>query len=246
MREDDIRNGKTGDELRPRFWCFENVPGLLSSNKGEDFRTVLEEIARIADETASVPEPPKGRWGNAGVVDGDGWQIAWRTMDAQYFGVPQRRRRIFLSADLAGHCAAEILFEQKSIDWNFAQISDTWKDTSRSLGDRISAASEIINGRVRQLEGNVEIAGVGDNQPTDSRVTGPCDVAATLAARYGTGGCNTPIILHKEQNIDMVAPEITKHDDMKLYEDVSEICLNDQGGRGWTCYTASREHLEQQ
>lgn len=154
MREHDAV-GRADEYIRPRFWGWENVPGAFSSNRGEDFRSVIEQVARIIEPTAVIPLPEKGRWGYSGVVDGDGWQIAWRTMDAQFFGVPQRRRRVFLIADFAGHCAAEILFERESVSWNFAEIAETWKDTSRSLGDRISAAGRIVMGEVQRTEEGV-------------------------------------------------------------------------------------------
>lgn len=155
MREHDAVR-RADDYIRPRFWGWENVPGAFSSNRGEDFRSVIEQVARIIEPTAVIPLPEKGRWGYSGVVDGDGWQIAWRTMDAQFFGVPQRRRRVFLIADFAGHCAAEILFERESVSWNFAEIAETWKDTSRSLGDRIGAAGRIVMGEVRGTEEGVD------------------------------------------------------------------------------------------
>jgi len=97
-----LRSRGSDEPLRyakPRFWCWENVPGALSSSGGDDFRTALEEIARIVEPEVAIPLPPKGKWTNAGVANGDGWQIAWRIMDAQYFGVAQRRRRVFLVAD---------------------------------------------------------------------------------------------------------------------------------------------------
>ena len=99
------------DGKQPRYALWENVPGAFSSNKGQDFRVVLEELAKVADETASVPMPEKGKWTTAGHILGDGYSICWRTLDAQYHGVPQRRRRIFLVADFDGESAAEILFE---------------------------------------------------------------------------------------------------------------------------------------
>lgn len=132
----------------PKFWCWENVPGAFSSNRGEDFRKVLESVAQLVEKDAVIPLPPKG-WSYAGVVDGDGWQIAWRTMDAQFYGVPQRRRRVFLVADFRGHNAGQVLFERESLSWNFKEISEAWKDTSRSLTERIGIASGIINGRIR-------------------------------------------------------------------------------------------------
>lgn len=100
------------DELcrLPRYSVFENVAGLFSSNRGEDFRCVLEEFARIADETATVPLPEKGKWSKAGIIEGDGYQIAWRLHNACEWGVPQRRRRIAVVCDFDGYNAASIVF----------------------------------------------------------------------------------------------------------------------------------------
>lgn len=100
---------------KPRYMVWENVPGAFSSNRGEDFRIVLEEIVRIIDESAAIPRPPKGRWAYAGCVVGDGYSVAWRVHDAQFWGVPQRRRRIALVADFGGESAPEILFERDSV-----------------------------------------------------------------------------------------------------------------------------------
>ena len=109
----------------PRFIVWENVPGAFSSNKGADFLAVLQSFAEIADPLVHVPEPERkaGRlvWKYSGEMVGDGWSIAWRTLDAQYWGVPQRRRRIFLVADLRGGCAGEILFERDGLCGNFEQ-----------------------------------------------------------------------------------------------------------------------------
>ena len=115
MRENDRMHGRTGDDVRPRFMVWENVCGAFSSNGGKDFLAVLEEIAHIADENAVIPEPPQGKWRNAGVIMGDGWSIAWRVHDAQFWGVPQRRRRISVVADFAGGRAPEICFVRKSL-----------------------------------------------------------------------------------------------------------------------------------
>lgn len=153
-----IRSGRADDDIRPlRYWCWENVPGALSSNRGEDFRTVIEEVARLVEEDAVIPFPEKG-WSNAGVVDGDGWQIAYRVMDAQYYGVAQRRRRVFLVADLTGHSATEVLFEREGVSWNFKEIAEAWKDTSRSLGDRIGIASRIVMDGIRSPETDGRVA----------------------------------------------------------------------------------------
>lgn len=100
---------------KPRYMVWENVPGAFSSNRGEDFRIVLEEIVKVVDESATVPQPPKGRWAHSGCVVGDRYSVAWRVHDAQFWGVPQRRRRIALVADFGGESAPEILFERDSV-----------------------------------------------------------------------------------------------------------------------------------
>ena len=118
MRDADERRGRTGIHVRPRFLLWENVPGAFSSGtpKGEDFRIVLEEIVRIKAGGVSVPEPDTGRWEPAGrIVLGADFSLAWRCLDAQYWGVPQRRKRIFLVADFAGQSAPQILFDQESL-----------------------------------------------------------------------------------------------------------------------------------
>jgi DNA (cytosine-5)-methyltransferase 1 len=106
---DATRHSSTGP--LPRYNIWENVPGAYSSNKGEDFRAVLEETARVADPTVSIPRSVSG-WATAGSILGSGWSISWRTLDSQYWGVPQRRRRIFMVADFNGDSAPKILFER--------------------------------------------------------------------------------------------------------------------------------------
>ena len=115
MRAKDEANGRTGVDIRPRYMVWENVPGAFSSNKSEDFRIVLEELAKVKDKDAVVPLPSDGKWTNYGCIMGDRWSIAWRVLDAQFWGVPQRRRRIALVADFGGQSAPEILFVRKSV-----------------------------------------------------------------------------------------------------------------------------------
>lgn len=116
MREYDKRvNARTGADVRPRYMVWENVPGAFSSAGGEDFRAVLEETVHIVEEDAVIPRPEKFKWQTAGCIMGDGWSIAWRVLDAQFWGVPQRRRRIALVADFGGDTAPEILFERESV-----------------------------------------------------------------------------------------------------------------------------------
>ena len=123
MRDADIRSGRPALLVRPRFLVWENVPGAFSSGwpKGEDFRIVLEEIVRIGCGPVSVPRPESGRWESAGgIVLGDSFSLCWRVLDAQYWGVAQRRRRIFLVADFGGRAATKILFEQDRLPGNIA------------------------------------------------------------------------------------------------------------------------------
>ncbi len=115
------------DGKYPRWICWENVPGAFSSNKGEDFKAVLEAVIGIAEPNAQVPMPEKARWPYADLYMGDGWSVAYRTLDAQYWGVPQRRRRIYLVADLAGGSAGKILFESEGLSGYSAQGFRSWQ-----------------------------------------------------------------------------------------------------------------------
>ena len=124
----EMRNATGADVdirmAKPRFMVWENVPGAFSSNQGKDFQAVLTEIVRIADPDApDVPLPDKNKWSKSGCVYDDmgRWSVAWRVHDAQYWGVPQRRKRIALVADFAGLSAAEVLFERKGLSWNSEQ-----------------------------------------------------------------------------------------------------------------------------
>lgn len=165
MREADVHRGKTGQFIRPRYMVWENVPGAFSSNKGEDFRIVLEETARIADKTAVIPRPPKGKWRTSGCIMGDGWSIAWRVLDAQFWGVPQRRRRIALVADFGGASAPEILFVRKSMCGNFAEGSETGEDVAEGTGSGVDTAISINDKATRYRGGgksrNADGAGNG-------------------------------------------------------------------------------------
>ena len=139
MRKADAdRRVRSNEPIRPRYMVWENVPGAFSSNKAEDFRNVLEETAKVADENAVIPQPPKGKWTTSGCIMGDGWSIAWRVCDAQFYGVPQRRRRIALIADFGGHSAPEILFVRKSMsrdsDQSQPQRKETTSDASSGIG----------------------------------------------------------------------------------------------------------------
>lgn len=143
MRENAIR---TNQPIRPRYAVWENVPGAYSSNGGEDFRIVLEELCKVADGEVSVPRPAKGKWERAGAIvgnaaDGTGYSVAWRTLDAQYWGVPQRRRRIWLVADFGGESAPEILFKREGLRRNFKESRAAWEGTASNVEGSVGSAS---------------------------------------------------------------------------------------------------------
>ena len=134
MRKADEERGRADEFIRPRYMVWENVPGAFTSNNGEDFRCVLEETARIVEENAVIPRPD-GKWTPSGCILGAGWSIAWRVHDLQFWGRPQRRKRIALVADFAGHSAPEILFVRKSLQGDIEQSKSPWKSVTRDIED---------------------------------------------------------------------------------------------------------------
>ena len=152
----------------PRFFVWENVPGAFSSNKGADFRAVLEEVGQT-----EIPMPQNDRWANAGMAELPQCEIAWRVLDAQYWGVPQRRRRIFLVADFAadGRCAAEILFESEGVPWNPQESKGAWKGAAGGAEDcaRTSGALtpwDVQSRRIYDENGTMAALYSGDGQGT--------------------------------------------------------------------------------
>jgi DNA (cytosine-5)-methyltransferase 1 len=139
MRVADADRGRTGKEIRPRFMVWENVPGAFSSNKGADFGAVLQETIRVVCKEAPVVPMPKNGWPTAGCLTdmGGQWSVAWRVLDAQFWGVPQRRRRIALVADFGGLTAPEILFEREGVSGYYPQGRTPWErataDTQRGV-----------------------------------------------------------------------------------------------------------------
>ena len=125
----EMREATNGEY--PRYAVYENVPGAFSSSKGSDFRIVLEELIKIVEPTATMPPVPKAGWPYADYYCGDGWSIAYRVLDAQYWGVPQRRRRIYLVADFRAERAREVLFEREGLRGYFAQGGTPWKAVAR-------------------------------------------------------------------------------------------------------------------
>lgn len=164
---------------KPRYIVWENVTGAFSSNKGEDFRVVLETIMQTKDETFTVPRPEK--WNGAGCIVADSLSLAWRTFDAQYWGVPQRRKRIYLVADFDGERAGKILFEQESVRGNSSKSVQKWKDLTESSRRSTDLSSEY---RMTLFE----------NHGKDTRYNELKNVCSTITALLGTGGNNQPLV----------------------------------------------------
>ena len=133
----EMREATNGEY--PTFAVWENVPGAFSSNKGEDFRTVLEELIKIVEPSAVMPAVPKNGWPYADSYCGDGWSLAYRVFDAQYWGVPQRRRRIYLVLDLRGQRAGKVSFEREGVRGNFATFKTAGQGTAGDAADRTGA-----------------------------------------------------------------------------------------------------------
>lgn len=132
--------------LGPTFAIWENVPGAFSSNKGNDFHAVLEELARIKEPEVSIPRPENGKWAKAGFICGDGWSIAWRTFDAQFWGVPQRRRRIAVVVDFGGQRAGEILFERTGVSGNPEPSVPPWQGVARDPAHGTAGHDRVVEG----------------------------------------------------------------------------------------------------
>jgi DNA (cytosine-5)-methyltransferase 1 len=135
MRAEDERSGRTNQFIRPRWMCWENVPGAFSSADGEDFRAVLEECVRIVDGSLSVPRPPSGVWESAGCIVGTGFSLAYRVLDARYWTLAQRRRRIFLVCDFGGYTADTILFDPHRVPWDIAEGEEKGQGTAGDSGE---------------------------------------------------------------------------------------------------------------
>ena len=167
----EMREATNG--IYPRYAVWENVPGAFSSNKGEDFRTVLDEIIKISEPDAVMPDVPKAGWAYADCYSGDGWSLAYRVFDAQYWGVPQRRRRIYLVADFRGQRAREILFEREGLRGYFAQGRTPWQTVAGNAESGIGADDCIP---INTMLANRHIAlgrgtGFGIGEPGDKQFT---------------------------------------------------------------------------
>ena len=186
MRERDRRAGRTAWLIRPRFMVWENVPGAFSSNKGRDFQAVLSEIVKIAEPGApDVPLPEGGRWSKAGCLYSDvgDWSIAWRLHDAQFWGVPQRRKRIALVADFGGLSAPEILFERKGLSGDFEQGGTAGEDATTATESRAGGTGAQCFG-ISALDSNA----MKSSNPHSGIYR--ADTSRTLDLNGGSPACN--------------------------------------------------------
>lgn len=175
----EMREATNG--VYPRYAIWENVPGAFSSNKGEDFRTVLEEFIRVKEKDAVMPAVPQAGWAYADCISGDGWSIAYRVFDAQYWGVLQRRRRIYLVADFRGECAQEILFKRESLRGYFEAGRTPWQgiaaDAQNCVGTAIGGIA-IVEKIILDDQGGQQISVCTDGKsPTlraEAHGNAPC------------------------------------------------------------------------
>ena len=230
MRAHDKASGRPADAVRPRYMVWENVPGAFSCSGGEDFRAVLEETCRVADNTISVPRPPGGVWQSAGAILGDQFSVAWRVYDAQYWNVPQRRKRIFLVADFGGRTAPQILFEQDCLPRNSAAGEEARQGAAPGAETGAGASG-----------GNPAGGCLKSWDTQQERVFTEESVAPTLAGADGGGGRNPGGLLftaafssgagssaggigYQEE----CAPTLKATASGSMMPSV--LCLNDQGG----------------
>lgn len=228
----------------PKFAIWENVRGALSSNNGEDFRCVLEEFAHIVEADATIPKPSGkgGKWSKSGAISGNGWSLAWRLFDAQYWGVPQRRQRIALVMDFRGQRAAEILFERTGVPGNPDESIPTWQSFARiteectAKDDRVvGEKSFCIVGNMIDRETNMNGTGVKEDTAFTINTIDRNAVAYTLKIRSGCEGGGKGALVQTEKSATLSTLQdqtlICLADNTSLHNSKQKICvLNDQGG----------------
>lgn len=190
----EMREATNG--VYPRYAIWENVPGAFSSNRGEDFRTVLEEFIKVKEKDAVMPAVPQAGWAYADCISGDGWSIAYRVFDAQYWGVPQRRRRIYLVADFRGECAQEILFKRESLRGYFEAGRTPWQgiaaDAQNCVGTAIGGVDRYNQSFLPGLAQTLRAPGGGDCIPTVlAPVANAGDNRLAIVQPISDGGCST-------------------------------------------------------
>lgn len=245
----EMREATNG--VYPRYAIWENVPGAFSSNRGEDFRTVLEEFIRVKEKDAVMPDVPKAGWPYADCYSGNGWSLAYRVFDAQYWGVPQRRRRIYLVADFRGQRAGEILLKPEGLRRNSAQSGTHGQETARcaknSVGTAIGGVDRYNQSFLSGLAQTLRASGGGDCTPTVlAPVAVYChqgngiDRAGKCLTAYSFDSLSSNSMKSKNPHSGCRAVEIAKTLDTG-YPDpskdqggiaiVEKIILDDQGGQ---------------
>lgn len=216
----------------PRFAVWENVPGAFSSNKGEDFRCVLESLCRIKNESISVPRCEK--WTVAGNIVADNFSLAWRVLDAQYWGVPQRRKRIYLVTDFDGECAGKVLFESEGLSGYSAESFKAWQRAANvaESGSGATGAAGFCTEHSAKARGigfeeetsptlraGTVPAAVYENHSQDTRYTELRGIAPTVSSTYGTGGNNQPFVVEDTRCFDVrFTSDGTKNARQNCYE----------------------------
>lgn len=212
----EMREATNG--VYPRYAIWENVPGAFSSNRGEDFRTVLEEFIRVKEKDAVMPDVPKAGWPYADCYSGNGWSLAYRVFDAQYWGVPQRRRRIYLVADFRGQRAGEILLKPEGLRRNSAQSGTHGQETARcaknSVGTAIGGVDRYNQSFLPGLAQTLRASGGGDCIPTVlAPVANAGDNRLAIVQPISDGGCSTLFKNHgrdcRYKGALKVAPTVT-------------------------------------
>lgn len=226
----------------PKYAVWENVPGAFSSNKGKDFLAVLEELIRIKEPTISLPEPPKSKWSKAGKVSGSGWSLAWRTMDAQYWGVPQRRLRISLVLDLTGQRAGEILFEPESLRGHFAPSITPGQATAGAVENGAGTANgvyaEVSNVCAFKLGNSEQARSIGYAEELVPTLNAECGgnkpaCAYTLKIRSGCEGGGKGALVQTEKSATLSTLQ-----DQTLFVAEPTFCIQ---GNTINCYAATTE-----
>lgn len=184
----EMRNVTNGEY--PKFAIWENVRGALSSNGGEDFRCVLEEFAHITESNVTIPRPSgkRGKWSKSGAISGNGWSLAWRLFDAQYWGVPQRRQRIALVMDFGGQRAPEILFERTSLSGNPDESIKAWESTA-GIAKKCATRNDSLVGEVIPINTQISTRYKSLGERTGLGVGESGDPAYTLQAAHEHGVC---------------------------------------------------------
>lgn len=226
MREVDQHRERTAEFVRPRFMVWENVPGTFSSSDGEDFRIVLEETVRIAAPACAVPRPPGGKWYPAGAVMGDGSSLAWRTLDAQYWGVPQRRARIFLVADFGGTSAPQILFEPAGLPGH----PPTGGETGQAPAAQVGVGAEGTGGTRAAFHINQRDEVIDTGNITGALMAVQNMQMQTFVAAFAAGaGESAGGVGYSER----ISPTLKASSSGNMAPSV--LCLSDQGGQVMGC-----------